>query len=635
MSLFRKLFSGTTPHKRMVFFITADLLIFILSIYISYAIKFGLKPEVNKMPYDFIIRAIELFLVIKFLVFYFMRLYQFTWQYVGLHDLYNLLKAATLSSGIILAIYLAGYSEVAVWLPKSVILMDYFITFILVGSLRISKRIFMEVFRSSRQKTGRRTLIIGADHSGEMIMRDMMKNNFIEYHPIAFLDTDEKKWNTYIHSIPVLGDPSMLEKVVKAHDITALIIAGQNITLKATKDLFTTARRIGIKEIKIIPKLYSLTNLEVSVKRLEDIHVEDLINRQEIRVETEKISQFIKNKRILITGAAGSIGSEIVRQALLFHPAQLVLLEIDETEVFHLERQLLISYPESATRVIYLIGDVRDADKVRSVFENYRPEIVFSTAAYKHVPLMEHNPDEAIKVNIFGTYNLCQAAHDFGVQKYINISTDKAVKPESVMGITKRYGEYVARAFNDHSPTQYISVRFGNVLGSRGSVVPVFLEQIRRGGPVTVTDPEMKRYFMTIPEAVTLVLQAALLGKGGEVMVLDMGEPIYVNKLAEELIRLHGLLPGKDIEITYTGVRPGEKLFEEILTAEEGTSNTAHERVYTAIISQNFSLDQIQETLGKFRRMLNEHRESSYIKTELLVALREARVNDSVCAVKI
>jgi len=632
MSLYTKVFSNTTPRKRMAFFITADLIIFVLSIYTSYAIKFGLRTEVRELPYDFIYHAIAMFLVIKLLVFFIMRLYQFTWQYVGLHDLYNLLKACTLSSGIILTIYVAGYSSVAPWLPKSVILMDYFITFILAGSLRISKRIFMEVFRSSRQKKGRRTLIIGADRTGEMIMRDLVKNNFDEYYPVAFLDSDEKKWNTYIHAIPVLGDPAMLEKVVKGHDIAALIIADQALTLKATKDLFTTARRIGISEIKIVPKLYSLTNLEVSVKRLEDIHVEDLINRQEIRVETEKISQFLDNKRILITGAAGSIGSEIVRQVLLFRPAQLILLEIDETEVFHLERQLLASYPEIASRVVYLIGDVRDRDKVRSIFAKYHPEIVFSTAAYKHVPLMEHNPEEAIKVNIFGTYNLCQAAHDFGVQKYVNISTDKAVKPESVMGITKRYGEYVAKAFNDHSSSQYISVRFGNVLGSRGSVVPVFLEQIRKGGPVTVTDPEMKRYFMTIPEAVTLVLQAALLGNGGEVMVLDMGQPIYVNKLAEELIRLHGLTPGKDIEITYTGIRPGEKLFEEILTAEEGTTHTAHERIYTAIISQHFSLAQIDVTLSKFKDLLQQGHNPTRIKSMLLDALSDAKVNDLYCA---
>jgi FlaA1/EpsC-like NDP-sugar epimerase len=267
------------------------------------------------------------------------------------------------------------------------------------------------------------------------------------------------------------------------------------------------------------------------------------------------------------------------------------------------------------------VGDVKDKNKVLAVFDRFKPEIVFSTAAYKHVPLMESNPDEAIKVNLFGTYNLCYAADKFGVQKFINISTDKAVNPASVMGMTKRIGEYIAQAFNERSSTGYISVRFGNVFGSRGSVIPVFLEQIRKGGPVTVTHRDMRRYFMTIPEAVTLVLQASILGKGGEVMILDMGEPIHITRMAEELIKLHGLVPGQDIEIKFTGVRPGEKIFEEILTAEEGTTKTTHERIYMAKVSQRYRLSEIDTLMDNFERTLQMGASLEQIRQKIVEAL--------------
>ncbi len=592
------LFRNITPFKRTLFFALADGMIFIVSIYVSYALKFGLKPEVHAFPHGYILNAIPLFLIVKYAVFFRMRLYQFTWQFVGLSDLYNLLKASVISASILFLIYVIGYGSVPVWLPKSVILADFFISFILAGSLRISKRLFIEIFRSARQSKGRSTLIIGAGATGEMILRDLMKNNFADYTPVAFLDSDRKRANTYIHNIPVLGEPSMLEETVRKFGAKVLVIADHTLNLREVKELYTTAKRLGLQEIKIVPKLYSLTNVDVTVKKLEDIHIEDLINRQEIRVETEKIKDFLDRKRILVTGAAGSIGSEIIRQILLFNPEQVIIFEIDETEIFHLEREIAQKFPEMANNTLYIVGDVRDREKVFAVFERYKPDLVFAAAAYKHVPLMESNPDEAIKVNILGTYNLCQAADEFGTKKFINISTDKAVKPLSVMGMTKRVGEYIAQSFNENSGTQYISVRFGNVLGSRGSVIPIFLDQIRKGGPITITHPDMKRYFMTIPEAVTLVLQASLIGNGGEVMVLDMGEPIYVRNIAEELVKLHGLLPSEDIEITYTGIRPGEKIFEEILTAEEGTNKTNHERIYVANASSKFSRKEIDVLVG-------------------------------------
>jgi len=600
VNFFKKLFGNVSPLKRTFFFVIADGFIILISLYISYALKFGLRAEIHSFPYGYLVNAIPLFLIVKYFVYFRLRLYQFTWQYVGLNDLYNLLKANLYSMAVLFIVYLVGYAAVPTWLPKSVILSEFFISFILVGSLRISKRLFIEIFKPKRDQHGKPTLIIGAGSTGEMILRDVRKNNFEDYLPVAFLDADRKKWNTYIHDIPVLGGIELLEESVRKFEVEVIFIADHNLNLREVKELYTTARRLEIEEIKIVPKLYSMTNLDITVKKLEDIHVEELINRQEIQVETDKISKFLRNKKILITGAAGSIGSEIVRQVMLFNPESIIIFEIDETEVFNLEKEIETRFPEMINQTISVIGDIRDSNKVSMVFNRYKPDIVFAAAAYKHVPLMESNPDEAVKVNLFGTYNLCEAASKTGVEKFINISTDKAVKPLSVMGRTKRIGEYVIQAYNEISDTQYISVRFGNVLGSRGSVIPIFLEQIRKGGPLTVTHEDMKRYFMTIPEAVSLVLQAGLIGKGGEVMVLDMGEPIYIRKIAEELIKLHNMEPGKDIDIVYTGIRPGEKIFEEILTAEEGTNKTNHERVYVANSKTRFNHSEIDQLMDKF-----------------------------------
>ncbi len=346
MNVLKKIFQSVTPLKRTIFFVIADGIIFIISLYLSYALKFGLKLQSHPFPYDFVLNAIPLFLVVKFLVYFKLHLYQFTWQYVGLNELYNLLKANTISAAIIFLVYFIGFSYVPNWLPKSVIISDYFISFILAGSLRIIKRLFIEIFKPARTKRGKTTIIIGANSTGEMIMRDLRRENFENYLPVAFLDEDRRKWNTYIHDIAVLGDVSVLETVARKMDVKALLIADHSLNLREIKNIYTTANKLGIKEIKIVPKLYSITNAEVTVKKLEDIHVEELINRQEIQVEAEKIGQFLKQKTILITGAAGSIGSEIVRQVMIFNPARVIIFEIDETEIFNLEKQLDERFPE-------------------------------------------------------------------------------------------------------------------------------------------------------------------------------------------------------------------------------------------------------------------------------------------------
>ncbi|MCK5078206.1 MAG: polysaccharide biosynthesis protein, partial [Calditrichia bacterium] len=502
-------------------------------------------------------------------------------------------------------------------LPKSVIVIEFITTIILSGVLRISKRLFLEIVKTRYAPDGKNTIIIGAGKVGEMVIRDLRKANFKDYKPVAILDDDPQNHKMIIHNVPVIGSIDLLEKTIKKEKPYALIIADQDISLKHIKNIYILAQKTGIKEVKRIPKMYDASTTEFSVKKLSELNIEDILKREEVKVDKELIQEYIKGKTVMITGAAGSIGSEICRQVSLLNPSKVILFEIDETEMFFLEKELNEKYPELGDNIVPVIGDVRDLIKLENTFIKYKPNLVFHTAAYKHVPLMEDNPEEAIKVNIIGTNQLCELASKYKVGKFINISTDKAVKPSSVMGASKRVGEYIARAHGEGQNTVFVSVRFGNVLGSRGSVLPIFLKQLENGGPITITDKEMRRYFMSIPEAVSLVLEAGLLGKNGEIMVLDMGEPIYIKDFAEELIHLHGLEPYKDIEIVYSGIRPGEKLFEELLTAEEGTANTSHERVFIANISKDYNKNEISDYLKYLENLLKNSTQKDDFKTAI------------------
>ncbi len=615
---------SVSQAKRFVFFLICDTVLIVFSLFLSFL--FHLDFDINAIYFGLILEVLPFFLGIKLISFAVFRVYRITWRYVGIADLVNIVIALVVAAMVLIVLSLPN-SLLSVKLaitgfPKRIILEDCIISVLLITGLRVLKRVYLEILRKRQPSIGsKRTIIVGAGNTGEMIVRDMIRQRFDKFYPIGFLDDEAAKAGTLIHGVPVIGGTEKLRGVTARNRVEALIIAIPRLEHKMLKRLYDDAKKAHIETVKIVPRIYNFDNPDVRLKGLEDIRIEDLLGRQPVIADTNEIGRFLGNRSVLITGAGGSIGAEITSQVCAFQPKRVVALDIDETELHNLSLKLRRLFPELTNRVFYRTGDVRDEMRLNEVFQEFKPEIVFHAAAYKHVPMMEYNPKEAIKVNILGTYRLANTARQHGAVKFVMISTDKAVRPTSIMGATKRMAEYVCRAFNENNiqrsdnestnqpinqSTRFISVRFGNVLGSRGSVLPLFLDQLKHGGPLTVTHRDMKRYFMTIPEAVSLVLQASTMGEGGEVFVLDMGEPANIAGLAEDLIRIHGMEPYKDIDIEFTGLRPGEKLFEEILTAEEGTIASKHEKVFVAKNSEKYSLLEIDQILGEFKELIQE-----------------------------
>ncbi|MFH2120464.1 MAG: polysaccharide biosynthesis protein [Pseudomonadota bacterium] len=671
MNFMMKSFLQPTAWKKFLFFFLSDLILFYLALLAAFLFHFDLNLNIRYNPLIF--PVLPFFVVVKLGSFFLFRIYKMTWRYVGLYDFLSIFIATVVATAVLMLGVLLPWDLPLSGFAKRVVLADGIITFFLISGLRVSKRIFSEVLRERRLKNrgGKRTLIVGAGNAGEMILRDMMKQGFDQFLPVGFLDDDPMKKGTYIHGIKVLGGTDDLARVVPAHDVQGVLLAIPTLNHQKLRELYNAAKKADVSDIKIIPRIYNFSRPDINLRDLEEISIEDLIGRQSIAIDAAGIEGFLKGRRILVTGAGGSIGSELVMQVCTYQPAEVTLFDIDETELHNLGLKLRRRFPQLQEALHFVTGDVRDGRRVDKVFQAFRPQVVFHAAAYKHVPMMEHNATEAVKVNILGTHIMtgCAAAH--GVEKFVMISTDKAVRPTSVMGATKRVAEYICRAYHssallapampsaapltpslnrgtapllfsspltpdasplssgsfsprpdiwghdpnspefgivspniltpDHSlPTQFVSVRFGNVLGSRGSVLPLFLDQLKHGEALTVTHKEMKRYFMTIPEAVSLVLQAAVIGNDGEVMVLDMGEQVLLMEFAEELIRLHGLEPYKDIDVRVTGLRPGEKLFEEILTAEEGTDSSRHEKIFIARNSNGYSREETENMIAEF-----------------------------------
>lgn len=501
-----------------------------------------------------------------------------SWSSTGVRDLWTVVKCVFLGTGIAFS----GVIGLFPWFafPRSVPLIEGLLALVVLGGVRFGVRIAHERARHPGKKA-RRVLVVGAGEAGIMIAREMLRHPETGLSPIGFLDDDPVKQRHRFLGLPVLGKLNNLPEVVRKHRIDEVLIAIPSAPGTLIRQVVRMSQEAKVP-CRVLPGIYEILSGKVTISQIRPVNLEDLLRREPVRLRTEEISGYLKDRVVLITGAGGSIGREIVRQVARFAPRELLLFGHGENSLFEVEVDLKLDWPGLRYRVI--VGDIRDRERLTHVFAHYRPHVVFHAAAHKHVPMMEENPSEAVFNNVLGTKNLVELALEYDVERFVNISTDKAVNPTSVMGATKRVAEYLVQiAAQKAKPNQvFVSVRFGNVLGSRGSVVPLFQKLIARGGPITVTHPEMKRYFMTVSEAVQLVLQAAGLGENGVVYVLDMGEPVSIVELARELIRLSGLKPDEDIKIEYTGVRPGEKLFEETLTAEEGTFASRHEKIFVA-----------------------------------------------------
>jgi FlaA1/EpsC-like NDP-sugar epimerase len=506
-------------------------------------------------------------------------MYKMSWSYVGFYELVDIFKATTISLFLILGFFFMLWSYgLFKGFPRSIPPIDFIISLILIVLFRGSKRFYRQT-RSGREREGtKRTLIIGAGDAGEQIVRDMRRQTECPYMPVGFIDDDPVKRGVYIQGVKVYGRRKHISRMVDKLNVNLVLIAIPSASSVQIREILTLVRRSQVEEIKLIPGLNELVHGNISLSDIKEIRIEDILGREQASVDEKIVNGLINDKTVLITGAGGSIGSELVRQVMAFEPKKVIALDIDETDLFNLELEM--NREDQSFQFEPVVADIQDRHKMEAVFNEHLPSLVFHAAAYKHVPMMEKFPEEAVKVNILGTKIVAESAMASSVEKFIMVSTDKAVRPMNVMGATKRVAEKIVKSFSESGLTRFISVRFGNVVGSRGSVIPIFEDQIRKGGPVTVTHEEMRRYFMSIPEACILILQAAAMGEGGEVMVLDMGDSIKIVEMAREMIRLNGLEPDVDIPIVFTGVRPGEKLYEELLTDKEDTAPTSHPKIF-------------------------------------------------------
>lgn len=515
------------------------------------------------------------------------RMYSTLWSFASIMDFFNVVKAVLISS----VFQFIGIHMLAWPIPRSFIVL--YIGWL--GIAAVFPRMMIRILRGGRriplQTIGKQAIpvmLIGAGEAGSIILQEFKNSKFVEKEIVCVIDDDQKKWGTFIHGVPVVGGRRKITQSVVRFGIQEIVLAIPTLKPHERKNIINICQQTGCK-MSTLPGIYQLINCDVKVSMLRDVQIEDLLGREAVRTDLESIMSYVKDQKVMVTGGGGSIGSELCRQIADDQPKQLIIIDNYENAAYELQMELGRKHPE--LDVIVLIVSVQNRRKIREIFEQYKPDLVFHAAAHKHVPLMEYSPCEAIKNNVFGTMNVASEANRSGVKRMVLISTDKAVRPTNIMGASKRICEMVIQTYNQRSKTEYVAVRFGNVLGSNGSVVPLFKQQIREGGPVTVTHPDIIRYFMTIPEAVSLVLQAGAYAQGGEIFILDMGEPVKILDLAENMIRLSGLVPGEDIEIKFTGLRPGEKLYEELLIDDDNKKETANKRIF---IGQPIKIDEAE-----------------------------------------
>lgn len=566
--------------------------------------EYYLETALTQLPFVVLVQFSSLFLV---------GAYSILWRYVSIEDLKVFIKAAFISSFILLSFrFLLTVTEFNIWqVPISVILIDAGLAFGGMLGLRVLRRFLYELREKNKGTSGRRrikrkaTLLVGAGRMGAALVKEMAGRADGELEIRGFVDDDPRKANGSVGGLKVLGTTGDLTRLVGEMGIQQIVITVDDAQGKEIRRILDTCSSIPVKA-QIIPSLNEIAHGRISVSRIRDVQIEDLLGRDPIRLDDKNLNDFLGDRVVMVTGAGGSIGSELVRQIISFRPKALLLVERAEFFLFQIERELAAI---TDIEVFPLIADVGDEPRMREIFERFRPEVIFHAAAHKHVPLMEINSAEAIKNNVFATRTVGKLAGEFGADDFVLISTDKAVNPTSIMGASKRIAEIVVQGLNQTYETNYVAVRFGNVLGSAGSVVPIFREQIQKGEPITVTDPEMTRYFMTIPEASQLVLQAGALGTGGEIFILDMGQPVKILDLAEDMIRLSGLTPYEDIDIVFTGARKGEKLFEELEITGESLEKTRNPKIFIGKIA-TYSRDEVSRIVGAFLNAVEQHDEA-------------------------
>ncbi|MUV37179.1 Capsular polysaccharide biosynthesis protein CapD [Lentibacillus sp. JNUCC-1] len=563
-----------TYRKRLLFLMTLDSIIVLCAIFAATWIVYpGMQVE-NAVPV-LTISAIAM-LVFHHLYAMIYKLYNKVWAYASVGELLAIVKAVTftiISAGIVQFLV----NDFSIY--RRALLVTWLLHIIFIGGSRFFWRVFRDRYIATGQNR-KRTLIVGAGSAGTMIARQLHNNNVDDdgLMPVAFVDDDITKQRMEIYGVPVLGQIKDIDTVVNNHNIELVVIAIPSLKNGELSEIVAKCNATNAK-VQMIPKIEDLMTGRVSVSNLKNVEVEDLLGRRPVELDINAISEYVTGQTVMVTGAGGSIGSELCRQLMRFTPGKIVLVGHGEFSIYTIDMELKQDYGQTETEIVPVIGDVQDRDRMFEIMQEHQPMIVYHAAAHKHVPLMEYNPHEAVKNNVMGTRNVAEAADAFGVNTFVLVSTDKAVNPTNVMGASKRIAEMVIQDLNKRSQTKYVAVRFGNVLGSRGSVIPLFKKQIERGGPVTVTDPEMTRYFMTIPEASRLVIQAGTLAKGGEIFVLDMGEPVKIVDLARNLIRLSGYTEN-EIEIQFSGKRPGEKMFEELLNENEVHPDAVYEKIY-------------------------------------------------------
>lgn len=590
------------PANRIIALILLDVMDITIASFVALYIRFDFRfkdiyPQYLK-SYEHILIPTILMTLLFFAIW---KLYKSVWRYASANELINIVMANICASAAQFVLcWITGNS-----MPRSYSVLYCFFLVLLTCGVRFGYRI-LRIINNKRMSLAMKNLrsnvmVIGAGAAGDMLLKEIESSSYLELTAKCIIDDQPGCHGKLLRGVPIVGGRDKIQDAVRLYNIDEIIFAIPSADAKTKKEILEICKETGCK-LRMLPGVYQLINGDVSVSKLKDVEIEDLLGREPIQINTEEVLGYVSGKTVLVTGGGGSIGSELCRQIAAHNPQKLIILDIYENNAYDIQQELVRKYPK--LDLIVLIASVRNKNRMNQIFETYRPDIVYHAAAHKHVPLMEDSPNEAVKNNVMGTYRTALAADKYGTEKFVLISTDKAVNPTNVMGASKRICEMIIQMMNQKSKTNFVAVRFGNVLGSNGSVIPLFKKQIAEGGPVTVTDPNIIRYFMTIPEAVSLVLQAGAYAKGGEIFVLNMGEPVKILDLAVNLIKLSGLRPGTDIEIKFTGLRPGEKMYEELLMDEEGLKKTANRMIFIGkpieFNSEEFE-DQLEQLIADAR----------------------------------